>query len=270
LLQLVIEYPSTKFSCLIDNVETASHLSSIFYERSLTLSVFIDLNVGMNRTGIIPENVPDLFEKCQFLPGINIHGLHAYDGHIRDEDLVIRKKRSDEVFAQVASLRDHIKSKYNRELIIVAGGTPTFSIHSKRKEIECSPGTYIYWDKGYQQTLKEQDYLFAALVITRVISKPADNIICVDLGHKSIASENTIEKRVDFINAPDLQPIGHSEEHMILKTEDNKTYQVGDVLYGIPFHICPTVALYDRVAVVEKNKVITYWNTTARNRKITI
>ena len=155
-------------------------------------------------------------------------------------------------------------------MTIVIGGTPSYSVHSMRSNVECSPGTFIYWDKGYADILKEQQFSFAALVVSRVISKPAVDTICIDLGHKSIAAENPIAQRVHFLNGSNLTPIGHSEEHMVFKVADGRSYEVGDVLYGVPFHICPTVALHDRAAVVENNKITSYWNNVSRSRKITI
>jgi D-threonine aldolase len=47
----------------------------------------------------------------------------------------------------------------------------------------------------------------------------------------------------------------------------NHGHKVGDVLIGIPFHICPTVALYERAYIVENGLVKTEWKTTARDRK---
>ena len=270
LADLVQRFPKTAFSCLIDNATTAKQLSDIFLERKKTIPVYIDLNVGMNRTGIIPNDALVLFKACEAFEGITIVGLHAYDGHLRDTDMSVRTQRCDEAFASVEKLQADIRKESGKTLTIVAGGTPTYSIHSKRKTIECSPGTYIYWDSGYASTLKEQDYKFAALVVTRVISKPAPGIICVDLGHKSIASENPLTSRVTFLNGGALQPTGHSEEHMVLKVEDGKEYAVGDVLYGVPYHICPTIALHDRVAFVEDQQVKGYWSTLSRNRKITV
>ena len=270
LASLVQQFPATNFSCLIDNLEVANHLSESFHQHEKKLSVFIDLNVGMNRTGILPANALYLFEKCKDLKGISIVGLHAYDGHIRDADFTVRKKRCDDAFSQVIEIQQDIKNKYNKELTIVAGGTPTYSIHSKRKNYECSPGTFIYWDLGYQEALAEQHYSFAALVLTRVISKPTSDSICIDLGHKAIASENPLALRVTFLNASNLTPIGHSEEHMVFRIDDGKGYAIGDVLYGVPYHICPTVALHDRAVIVENNKAVEYWNTFSRNRKITI
>jgi D-serine deaminase-like pyridoxal phosphate-dependent protein len=270
LASLMAQFPNTTFASLIDNLETAKQLSQVFSKHGLTLRLFIDLNVGMNRTGIEPRSAVSLFEQCQNLPGIDIVGLHGYDGHLRDTELDIRKKKCDESFKLVSDLQQVIKNKFNKELIVVAGGTPTYSIHKNRPLVECSPGTFIYWDKGYSDVLKEQQYVFAALVITRVVSKPSDNIICVDLGHKAIASENPLTSRVFFLNAPNLIPIGHSEEHLVLKTDGGEPFQIGDVLYGVPFHICPTVALHQGPAVVKDGVVKTYWNTASRSRMITV
>jgi D-threonine aldolase len=268
LAELSEEFPGCKFSCLIDNLETASYISSEFLKHNRVLPVYIDLNVGMNRTGTTPAHAYALFEAALQLRGISIIGLHAYDGHLRDVDYNVRKKRCDEAFAGVEKLQRDLINKYSQNLVIVAGGTPTFSIHNKREQIECSPGTFVYWDKGYDQGLPEQKFDFAALVMTRVISRPAEKTICLDLGHKAIASENPLNQRVYFLNAPDLEPIGHSEEHMVFTCQ--KDYKVGDVFYGVPHHVCPTVALHDQAAVVEKQTVTDYWYNISRNRKITI
>lgn len=252
-VELIKKYPKTKFACLIDDAENAKKLRHV--------NVYIDLNVGMNRTGIEPEKALPLFDK-------NVVGLHAYDGHLRDPDIEVRRKQCNEGFARVVTLQNEIEKKFGKKLPIVAGGTPSFSIHAKRKDVECSPGTFIYWDKGYQSILKEQPFLIAALVVTRVISIPTSDTICLDLGHKGIASENPIDKRVYFFES-DLTPIGHSEEHLVVKTDSSK-YKVGDVLYGIPHHICPTVNLYDSPSIIQNGKYVGNWETVSRKRKITV
>lgn len=266
-VELMSHYPQTLFSCLLDNSATARELSKLASQK---IPVYIDLNVGMDRTGINPENAFDLAKECVSLSGLALKGLHAYDGHIRDINFEQRKKRSDAVFAAVLTLNRKIQQELSIPTVIVAGGTPTYSIHSRRPEIECSPGTFIYWDKGYEAILQEQHYLHAAVVVSRVISKPAPGIICVDLGHKSIASENSLDQRVHFINASGLRPVGHSEEHMVLATQDADAFQIGDVLYGIPHHVCPTIALYESCAVVTEGKVSEWWMTESRNRKISV
>jgi len=104
--------------------------------------------------------------------------------------------------------------------------------------------------------------------LCRIISIPSTNKICVDLGHKAIASENELSKRVFFLNAPDLKVVGHSEEHLIVEVPASSEYKVGDVLYGLPYHICPTCALYDKALVIEEGKVVGEWKIIGRNRKI--
>ncbi len=268
--ELVSHYKDSEFSCLIDNIDSARNLSAVFEAAGNKIDVYIDLNVGMNRTGITPENAPELFDQCSNLTGINIIGLHPYDGHIRDPDLAVRTRICDEAFAKVDALRNLIIRKTGKNLIIVAGGTTTFAIHARRKNVECSPGTLIYWDRGYQSLFSELPFLWAAVVVTRIISIPEPGTVCIDLGHKSIASENPLNNRAYFLNDPDLQPVGHSEEHMTLRTGKNKSYKVGDVLYAVPFHICPTVALYDETITIENNQSVKRWITTARKRKLTI
>ncbi|MEJ2113270.1 MAG: hypothetical protein P8X62_06130 [Flavobacteriaceae bacterium] len=108
------------------------------------------------------------------------------------------------------------------------------------------------------------------MVVSRVISKPEKGIITIDLGHKAIASENPIDKRVRFLNLDNYTLLSQSEEHGVLSVKDDSKIGVGDVLYGIPYHICPTVNLYDDVSVISNGKKIDTWEISARKRKLTI
>lgn len=265
-ISLIKKYPATKFSCLTDNIAAADEQGLSFVASDLTVPVFIDLNVGMNRTGISPgEKAIELAKHCSVVKGIILTGLHAYDGHIRDVDFEIKRQKSDEAFAAVQKLNETLKLS-----TIIMGGSPAFSVHCKRKNIECSPGTFVYWDKGYSDLCPEQKFLPAIVLLTRVISLPSANKICTDLGHKSVAAENEIGKRIFFLNAEGLKPVGQSEEHLVLETKEDNSYKVGNVLYGLPYHVCPTVALYERVVTVENGKTTGEWKNIARDRKIEI
>jgi len=102
--------------------------------------------------------------------------------------------------------------------------------------------------------------------MTRVISMPTDQTICVDLGHKAVAAENPIDKRVFFLNAPELKALKQSEEHLVLQAPSDHGYRLGDILYGIPYHICPTVNLYEAYHVVEQHRAVGQWPIDARQR----
>ena len=270
-INLIKAYPSTNFSCLVDNEKSAKNISEAAAKANVTIPVFIDLNVGMNRTGIdINEDVINLCQIISSLHAIELKGFHVYDGHIKDPDLNKRKKESDLVFKRIEELKIHLLAKGFEEPIIVAGGTPTFPIHAKRTNVECSPGTFVYWDAGYVKHFPEQHFLPAALVITRVISLPSKTKICLDMGHKSIAAENDLDNRVMFLNAPGVKPLSQSEEHLVADVPEDHSYKIGDVLYALPVHICPTAALYERALVVENGTIVTEWHTAARDRKIII
>jgi D-serine deaminase-like pyridoxal phosphate-dependent protein len=270
-IQLIKKYSATKFSCLTDNVITARQMAESFSVNGLTVPVYLDLNTGMNRTGIASgTSAIELYMSCSQMKGIEPIGLHVYDGNIRDADFNARKQHCDEAFAAIEIMKNELIKKGFSEPVIVAGGSPTFSIHCKRKKIECSPGTFIYWDKGYTDLCPEQNFSPAALVMTRVISLPNETKLCLDLGHKSVAAENEITRRVYFPAAPDLKAISQSEEHLVMDTGKNHSYKVGDILLGIPIHICPTVALYEKAYTVENGKLTGEWKIIARDRKISL
>jgi D-serine deaminase-like pyridoxal phosphate-dependent protein len=209
----------------------------------------------------------DLYRYCASLPGIQPRGLHAYDGHQRNPDIRQRSLDTDRDFTQVLSIQAELIAAGFEEPVIVAGGSPSFAVHAQRSGRECSPGTCIFWDQGYSDLCKEQPFEPAAVLITRVVSLPTDTRICLDLGHKAVAAENEISKRIYFPEAPELVPMGQSEEHLVLEAPAGHGYRPGDLLYGIPYHICPTVALYNKLVVVEDGKVSGFWEVAARHRR---
>jgi D-serine deaminase-like pyridoxal phosphate-dependent protein len=270
-IELIKKFPATRYACLTDNLPAAKEQDNAFSAHGLQGNVYVDLNVGMNRTGICPgSEAIELCGFCSTAKGISFGGLHAYDGHLRNPDINIRTKECDKAFSVVEELKQKLTESGIPVENVIVGGSPTFPIHAKRKDVECSPGTFIYWDKGYNDLCPEQDFLPAAVLVTRIISLPAPTRVCTDLGHKSVAAENEIIRRVYFLNAQDLTPISQSEEHLVCEVKIGHSHKAGNVLYGIPHHICPTVALYESVTVIENKKPVTEWKVIARDRKITI
>ncbi|MCC8426343.1 D-TA family PLP-dependent enzyme [Mucilaginibacter sp. UR6-11] len=263
-IQLIDSYPDTAYACLVDNKLSAKIISETAVVSRIVISVFIDLNVGMDRTGIHPNMAVDLFDLIQRLPGIIFKGLHAYDGHINDEDMNDRIGHCKKDYAPVEELRKNIEAKGYPFPLLVAGGSPTMAIHSKRANTECSPGTFVFWDKNYHDHIPEQSFEFGALVLTRIVSLPDDTKVCVDLGYKSIACEKPLAIRAFFLNAPELVPVSHSEEHLVLEAPKGHSYKVGDTLYALPNHICPTVAMYNEAYIIENGYYTQKWSIDAR------
>ena len=269
-LQLVLKYPESKFSVIVDRESAARDLSEKAVTSLVTAEIYLDINNGNNRTGIHPDDAFALFKKCFEMKGIKPMGLHIYDGHIRDIHPEKRKKHCDRDFDPVKTLASYIKQKLDIEPVIIAGGSPTFPIHAQRSDVECSPGTSLLWDAGYGENFPDISFQTAAVIITRVISLPAPGLCCLDLGHKSIASENPLENRIRFLDEEGLEPVSQSEEHLIVRNTQDIALKVGDALYGIPYHICPTTALYNEVTVIRNNQIINTWKVKARGRKITV
>jgi len=269
-VQLARSFSKTRFSAIADDAEAIRSLSAAFSKESPAIEVLLDLDCGQHRTGVSPG--PKAVGLCRLigsLAGLKAGGLHAYDGHIHDPDVAARTKNCEAAFAPVAVLRQELLQAGLPVPRVVAGGTPTFPMHARRGDVECSPGTCIFWDAGYASKFADMDFLPAALVLSRVISKPGANHLCLDLGHKSIASEMP-QPRVQFLNLPDAKAVAHSEEHLVVETDQAEAFKVGDCLYGIPWHICPTVALHSEAVVVENGKAMQKWKIVGRERRLTI
>ena len=269
-INLMQQWPETRFSCLVDNAAIANALSKEALKQGLVIPVYIDLNVGMNRTGIVPDAAFELYLTIHTLKGLQFAGLHAYDGHLRHPVYEERLQACKRVFEPVRALAAAMEAHQHAPVVIIAGGSPSFSVHAAEADVVCSPGTFVYWDYGYSQVCPEQPFTPAAMLITRVVSMPAPGLICTDLGHKAVASENELLKRVYFPDYPWLKPVSQSEEHLVLQTGAGDSFKPGDVLLAIPWHICPTVALHQYAYVVDGNQVIKKWHTTARHRDETI
>lgn len=266
-IALIGRYRGTKYSAIVDHEDAARKLSAIAVQRGIKVDIYIDLNIGMGRTGILPgEPALHLYRLCAELKGLAIQGFHAYDGHVREIDIEKRQEICARNYAPIADIQEQLVREDFVKPRVIIGGSPSFPVYTQYPDVECSPGTFVLWDKGYADTLPEQKFLPAAVLMTRIVSLPSPDTICVDLGYKAIASENTLENRVYLLNAPNLKPIGHSEEHLVLDAGPNHPYNVGDVLYALPIHICPTVALYDKLLVVENGGIVAEWEVVARKR----
>jgi D-serine deaminase-like pyridoxal phosphate-dependent protein len=267
LLRLMEAYPSVRFACLTDNKQTAQSIDKGIHP--LVVDVFIDVNVGMNRTGLPPSQAQDLAEYILSLKHLRLAGLHGYDGHIHDTDLSARQRAADASFAELNSVYQSVQSLVGYPLTLVVGGTPSFPVHIRRENVECSPGTFVLWDWGYGHSFPDLPFRYAAYILCRVISVPGGQHICIDVGNKSVASESPLP-RIYFPETYGINPVAHNEEHLVAAVSDSSLFPVGMILFGVPKHICPTVALYEKMYVVDNQGFVKEWKIIARDRCISI
>ena len=273
LAKLAEKFPDTSFAAVVDDPDIAADISKRFASEPKPLRVFVDIDCGMHRTGTSPGKIAMvLCEELEGLKGVEYAGLHIYDGHIHDEGVRDRETRWKEDFVAVKELIAELKGAGFEPLVIIGGGSPTFGIHASHESWECSPGTTLLWDAGYGSHFPDLGFQSAAMLLTRVISKPGANRVCVDLGHKAVSAEHPIKDRVRLQNKlSDATPVMQSEEHLVLEFASTDQIQVGDVIYGMPWHICPTVALHGEAVVIEGGRATgETWSVRARNRKISV
>ena len=270
LAALMRRFPKTHFATLVDDPANLAAISRLAVAEKLTITLYLDLNVGMNRTGIVPDAAAaDLYRAMCAAPGIDVGGLHAYDGHIRNSDRAALTGMVDDAFAPVWKLREQMLAEKLPVPKLIASGTPTFALLARHPDVEVGAGTTVLWDFGQEGVCPDHDFLNAAMLMCRVISKPTSGRLCLDLGHKAVASEMA-QPRVRLMGLEDADLVLQSEEHLVVQTPRADQYQVGDVLYGIPRHICPTMALHSDIWAVHDGVADESWPVVARTRKLTI
>lgn len=270
-INLIQKYPNSKFSTIVDNLQSAKELDAAASEHKMILTVYLDLNTGMNRTGFsISEDWIALSESIMKLENLNFVGFHIYDGQVKGK-IEDRNIEVATTFKKITSKIAKLEEKTNRKFLIVAGGSNTFPFYATQENVECSPGTFVFWDVNYSVNLPEQDFKTAAVLVGTIISKPTANTYCIDIGYKSVASENPMDKRLVILTDDKLIPMSHSEEHLVLENQGANKYNVGDTIYALPYHVCPTCNLYETVQVInDKKDLYTQWKVLARNKKISI
>ena len=270
LVGIVARFPKVRFSTVVDDPAVADALGQRFHARGRHIEALLDIDLGQNRTGILPGPAAlDLYRRLARTPGIRPGGIHAYDGHLHHSDPAERSKAARDALAPVLEMDTSLREEGLPVPRLVLGGTPTFPIHAQLTlpSVELSPGTCVLWDAGYAARYPDLDFLHAAQLITRVVSRPSQGRICLDLGHKAVASEMA-QPRVTFPALPDAKIVLHSEEHMVVETAEAGRLPPGTLLHAIPWHVCPTVALHERVHVVQNGQTGRTWPVTARARSL--
>jgi D-serine deaminase-like pyridoxal phosphate-dependent protein len=268
--ELIDRYPNSDFSTIVDNQLSVKEISDLSSIKKIKISLWMDINNGMNRTGIQPGNKAiELYKSIVDDSNLTAKGFHVYDGHIRNSDLNERTEICNKDFETVLKLKGDLENQGIQIQKIIAGGTPTFPIHKTRKGVDTSPGTTILWDEGYGKTFQDLNFLNAAVLFTRVVSKPTSNLTCFDLGHKSVASEMAFP-RVKFLDSSNCMQTGQSEEHLVIDCTDENEFNIGDTAYVVPIHICPTVSKYNQLLTVTDGEITGSWQVAARDHKILI
>ena len=125
----------------------------------------------------------------------------------------------------------------------------------------------VYCDAtSLAQLPRPYGYQPAVLVITRVVSHPAEDIMTCDGGHKTVSADSGVPTCV-VVGHPEITPISPSEEHLPLRMKGGNGLRLGELLYLLPRHICPTVNNFDAALLVRNGNLESVEKVSARGRE---
>ena len=241
------------------------------------IGIFIDINSGMNRTGIEESRAADIQSLVEIVKkcGLAFRGLHYYDGHhgglTEPDRLTAAHFGYDRLMAIISTLAGagHAVPE------VITAGTPTFpaslaypGFRNASFVHRISPGTVVYGDATMLEQLPAAyGYKPAVLVAARVVSHPRPAIVTCDGGHKAVSADAGVPTCI-VLGHPELTGIGPSEEHLPLTVKEGaEPPPVGEVLYLLPRHVCPTVNLFDDALIIRGGAVESVECVTARGRE---
>ena len=103
------KFPNVHLSVTADHPSPLSQLSAEMEKLGTTVGVVMDLDTGLERTGIAPnEQAVELYEMICSSPGIQPAGLHWYDGQHRQTELFERTAAVESGIAVLLKLRDRL------------------------------------------------------------------------------------------------------------------------------------------------------------------
>ena len=268
------QFPETRVSAL---VESPAQIESWTGSR---VGFFIDVNPGMDRTGIEQDRVNEIvaLARAARTGGQSFRGLHYYDGHLSSLVLPEREAVAHEGYEHLLGIIDALERADIRIEEVITAGTPAFPCTLSYPGFtnapflhRASPGTIVYNDcSSLTQLPSEYGYRPAALVVSSVVSHPSPGRFTCDAGHKTVSADSGVPTCA-VIGHPEFLPSKPSEEHLPVDTSAGAALPaIGDLLYLMPKHICPTVNNFDYALSVIGGKIAAVERVTSRGREAPI
>jgi D-serine deaminase-like pyridoxal phosphate-dependent protein len=269
-LEIADQHPNVRISVLIETLAQARQWAGS------RIGIFLDLNSGMNRTGMDPEHIAAVVKLARELPGLalELRGLHFYDGHVRAPSMEERCRTAHDGYNRLLGLIAALDAAGVAVPEVITSGTPAFPCGASYWPFSggaflhrVSPGTVALNDLSSLSQLQELDYRPAALVLATVVSHPLPGIVTCDAGHKAVSADEGVPTCA-VIGRPDLIPGRPSEEHLPIEVAPGSPVpNIGDHLLLIPRHVCPTVNLFDHAVLVSGGRILGLDRVTARGHE---
>jgi D-serine deaminase-like pyridoxal phosphate-dependent protein len=265
--QIAEQYPNVRLSVLVEN---AAQIDAWSGGR---IGIFVDVNPGMDRTGISQDGIAAILDVVR-AAGPQFRGLHYYDGHMSAASLEEREKLAHKGYGRLMEIVAAVEGAGFPIEEVITSGTPAFPCAATYAPFQAgtfvhrtSPGTVVYSDAtSIKQLPAEWGYEPAALVVATVVSHPTPTVVTCDAGHKSVSADAGIPTCA-VAGRADLTPLKPSEEHLPIEGTAGTLPKIGELLYLIPRHVCPTVNNFDDAVIVEHGRIVGVEHVTARGHE---
>ncbi len=264
--------PDVRIAAQIGSIEHARILARAADDSGVRIDCYLDLDVGGHRTGMPPESAPELARALDApaFDALRLVGLHAYDGHNHAPDPAARRECARGTMGRTVNALRAIVAAGTPLRRLVVSGTPGFDaclrelveIDPPNVDIEVSPGTWIYWDSKSDALLPNR-FVFAVLILARVMDRPGADLITLDLGHKRWGID---QGPVEVFSHAGLEVIGTTEEHTVLRHDGSQRFEIGAPIWIVPRHACSTVNLWEEFTVVREDGGLETRPVSGRNR----
>jgi D-serine deaminase-like pyridoxal phosphate-dependent protein len=266
--------PAVAVSCLVENT---AHIEAWAGSR---VELFIDINPGMNRTGIDATRTDEILSIARRIAasGLRFRGLHFYDGHRMENDLGERTKAAHAAYDQLMRIISALQNSGIAVEEVITSGTPALpcalsyeAFRGREFQHQVSPGTVVYNDAtSMTQLPSDYDLRPAALVVTSVVSRPTPNVATCDSGHKTLSVDCGVPNGCVLGHA-EFEPLRPSEEHLPIRVPENASSpKIGEHLYIVPRHVCPTVNNFDHALLIRDHRIVAVEPVTARGREMPV
>jgi D-serine deaminase-like pyridoxal phosphate-dependent protein len=269
--EIADEFPDARISVLAENEEQVRQW------RGSRVGVFLDINPGMNRTGIEQSHRDEVLKLVRAVAaaGLEFRGLHYYDGQYGGLEERERTVAAHAGYSSLLGLVSEIQRSGASVPEVITAGTPTLpcslgyeGFRGKGFVHRMSPGTVVYNDAtNLAQLPHEYGLRPAVLVLTRVVSRPRGGVVTCDAGHKAVSADAGVPTCV-VVGHPELTPLSPSEEHLPMAVAgETAGPPVGEALFLLPRHVCPTVNNFDCALLVRNGQIESVERVTARGRE---
>lgn len=252
----------------VDSFEGASTLDRVFRASGRRLNVRLEIDCGLQRTGVSPEHAVAAAMRIAELPGLCLTGVftHAGQAYLAENAEAAAAVGRAEGEAVVSVARELARAGLSISEVSV-GSTPTAKAGMGVAGVtECRPGTYVYNDASQVAIGSCRLEDCAMTVLATVVSVPARERAVLDAGSKTLSSDPLWPRPGGYGRlAGRSSCIARlNEEHGIVETAPGEAFRVGERVSILPNHACIVSNLHTRVYAIRARRVEAVWTVAAR------